>query len=57
MGRVYELTALIVFLAMSAVILIGAYNTPHIDICIVALLAITILWHVYKQITRRKRND
>jgi len=50
---VYHGMALLFFIAVTLVILIGAYAQSQIDIWIVAALAVMILWHVYEMITKK----
>ena len=50
---VYDITAILFFVAITLVILIGAYATAQIDMWIVAALVVMILWKVYEKIRFR----
>ena len=50
---IFDITAMLFFIAITLVIFIGAYATQQIDIWIVAALAVMILWKVYEMIRRK----
>jgi hypothetical protein len=56
---IFNIIAMVFFIAITLVILIGAYAQSQIDLWIVGALAVMILWNVYERVcdnfkTRRK---
>jgi hypothetical protein len=52
---VFHGIALLFFIAITSVILIGAYASSQADMWLVAALAVMILWHVYEYVCDNSR--